>query len=127
MCRLDQRGVSWWVTQGGIGGRAVLHVLQRGHAASLIRMGDVARVGDVCGCREGVGIPVPVLVVGLPVFRRLVDPIFELASELVGLLGLAFELLELVCPVVPRFELVRELVGFVFISLGSGSVSRVLV
>ena len=54
----------------------------------------------MCGCREGVGIPVPVLVVGLPVFGRLVDPVFELASELVG---------------------------FVLVSLGSGSASRVFV
>ena len=38
MCGLDRQGVSWRVTQGGVGGRAVLHVLQRGHAALLIRI-----------------------------------------------------------------------------------------
>ena len=77
-----------------------MHVLQRGRVASLIQMGDVAQVGDVCGCRDRVGIPIPVLMVGLPVFGRLVESVFELASELVG---------------------------FVLVSLGSGSASRVFV
>jgi len=82
-------------------------------------------VGDVCGCREGVGIPVrlPVVVfepawfvcrvvglrvvVGLvrelPVLVRLVSLVFE-PSGFVYLL--VFELPELVHPAIPGFELV---------------------
>src|ERR1700683_3069545 len=76
------------------------------------------------GGGEGVGIPVPVLIVGL---GRLTDCVFGLVSELVGLLDPAFELPELVCPTVPGFELVRGLVWFVLVSLGPGSASHVLV
>jgi hypothetical protein len=66
-----------------------------------------------------IGVCVPVCLV--------VAIVLGLGFGLVRLLGLTLELPELVCPAVPGFELVCGLVGFVLVSLGPGSASRVFV